>query len=92
LAEKQDNTWWWGLVIPGLAFAFLIYKFGFQQTWDATTHGVSPDHFYSDKKPIDCDYDTAPIGNKGCHYEEQKQTYNQGAAKSVYVHWLRVED
>jgi hypothetical protein len=47
-----------------------------------------------DKKPADCDWGHAPLGDKGCHYEKQVQIIRneRGIVTDVYVNWDKVPD
>jgi hypothetical protein len=41
--------------------------------WYAIKYGVKVNEVTVNKKPHNCDWDTAPMGNKNCHYEEEAQ-------------------
>jgi hypothetical protein len=49
---------------------------------------------FVDRKPYDCDWGTAPLGAKHCHYEKSVQTEKdqQGKVATVYVSWQKVQD
>jgi predicted small lipoprotein YifL len=34
-------------------------------------YNVNEDQVHGEDKPPDCDWDYAPLGNKGCHYERE---------------------
>ena len=38
---------------------------------------LNPDRITVEHKPHDCDWSTAPLGNKHCHYENMVTVYNQ---------------
>jgi hypothetical protein len=40
-------------------------------------YDIAEDHVLRSFKPIDCDYDAAPTGKKGCHYEKQVVILNK---------------
>jgi hypothetical protein len=40
---------------------------------------VSPENISIEPKPHDCDYNRAPLGDKGCHYEPAVTAYNAAA-------------
>lgn len=41
------------------------------------------------RKPIDCDWGTAPIGSKGCDY--QTSIYKDAEGK-VWISWVKTEE
>jgi hypothetical protein len=43
----------------------------------ATEYWVDADKVVVEHKPYDCDWDSAPIGSKHCHYEPVVTVYNQ---------------
>jgi hypothetical protein len=47
-----------------------------------------------DRKPTDCNWDHAPIGNIDCHYKKQVDTVENehGQVIEVYVSWVKVTD
>jgi hypothetical protein len=58
------------LCLLGLGiYAVLPYKY-----ICAIQCGVAVKDIFIEKKPADCDFMTAPIGNKGCSYERQVST------------------
>jgi hypothetical protein len=68
----------------------------------AAEYMVAPDKVVIDHKPYDCDWDSAPIGSKHCHYETIVVLYSQAGdvlkaseaanPAKVYVAWKKVED
>jgi hypothetical protein len=60
----------------------------------AWMYGTNGDHVHVQKKPTDCEWGRAPIGDKGCHYEKQVETerHGNGQLLDVYVTWQRVQD
>ena len=42
----------------------------------AISYGVSPDVVYIHRKPYDCDWGTAPLGEKHCGYAAVVEAYN----------------
>lgn len=75
---KSEGTSFWG----GFVICFLAYVlFGFA---DAAIHSkfrysiqysTDVEHVQKELRPIDCDFFSAPIGEKGCHYDVQATTY-----------------
>jgi hypothetical protein len=93
--EKSEVEEWIGRIAAALfigVIVFLVAKYGFNAVWYGTKNGVGADRTYVEAKPIDCDYDYAPLGNKGCHYEARETTYGEGSNKSVSVQWVKVKD
>jgi hypothetical protein len=35
----------------------------------AIKYSVNPSSVFIDRRPHDCEYETAPLGNKNCHYD-----------------------
>jgi hypothetical protein len=51
-----------------------IFWFGYYTPWWLHSYtGVAASHIRIFNKPHDCEYDTAPLGNKWCHYEPDLQ-------------------
>lgn len=86
----------WGVMPNSIRYP-LLYSF------------LTPAEFHNiqvDPKPHDCDWDYAPIGNKGCHYETNIACAKDAPlgkigvepekcsteAKYVYVLWRKVQD
>jgi hypothetical protein len=57
-------------------FAFVWWAGGWNQAWYTLQYGVNPSRIQVDAKPSDCDFMTAPLGSKGCHYAASVTTYN----------------
>jgi hypothetical protein len=68
------------------------------KTWYAVKNGVHADHVTVEKKPHDCDFDTAPLANKQCHYEARElvvtgeNSPNRDGSKQVMVSYEKVDD
>jgi hypothetical protein len=60
----------------------------------AFEYDVSSDYVFVEKRPKDCDWEHAPIGDKGCHYKKvvTPQKNEKGKVTSVYVSWERIEE
>ena len=71
---------------------WLVWSYGFNAVWYGTKNGVRGDQTYVETKPTDCDYDRAPLGYKGCHYEEREVTSGTGGNKSLHVQWVKVKE
>jgi hypothetical protein len=93
--EKSETEEWIGRIGAALIIgliAFLVVRYAFNAVWYGTKNGVGADRTYVEAKPIDCDYDSAPLGNKGCHYEARETTFGRRSNKSLYVEWVKVKD
>jgi hypothetical protein len=79
LAGAIGGFVWW--VMPDK------YAYSFQ-------YDVDLDNVFVDKKPKNCDWEHAPIGDKGCHYKKvvTPQKNEKDKVKSVYVTWEKVEE
>ncbi len=60
----------WGLAI-GLAIFVWISDMWFSKTRISWWYGVSTNQVTIEKKPPDCDFFHAPLGDKSCHYDSQ---------------------
>jgi hypothetical protein len=58
-----------GLSFAGVA-AYVYWVGGIGVVWYAVEYRVPTDKVYIDPKPTDCDFWRAPLGYKGCHYED----------------------
>jgi hypothetical protein len=54
----------------------------------AMKYDTSTDKVTLEDKPINCDFWTAPMGNKGCHYDRQALVNDD---KQVTVYYQRME-
>jgi hypothetical protein len=69
--ERRDNLWF-------ALSAFAIF-YGCTEAWHSKTkyavqYGVSYTQVTKSKEPHDCDWLTAPVGDKNCHYDPQART------------------
>jgi hypothetical protein len=65
--------------------------------WIAAKHGVSYGHVQIIDKPQDCDFMHAPMGSKGCSYQQQAVKVDDVLGSTplqsfVYVRWMKVKD
>jgi hypothetical protein len=66
-------------VVTGLlGFAFLAVSVVLLYLWLTPTsfllkrqYGLQSSHVLTEKVPTDCDFMSAPLGRKNCHYEQQ---------------------
>lgn len=64
------------------------YRFSPRVIWYAVEYGSGPNDIYIEPKPRDCEWDEAPRGNKGCHFERELIIYDltkRGTDGSVWV-------
>jgi len=86
MANHSDGTSVW---IFMLIFGWFAYSGAeaacHSKTRFAVQYGVDSGHVYKDKKPHDCDWFTAPLGDKNCHYdiESPKETVMTGTDKAT---------
>jgi len=63
------------LFIAGIGI--LIYGAGgINEAWYSVKYWVSPSIVHIGAQPKDCDFMSAPLGSKGCHYEADVAAYN----------------
>lgn len=66
------------------------------KSWYALDYEVPVERIEVDKKPHDCEFMTAPIGDKHCHYDAQvtvlKGSETSDGQKSLLVSYEKVED
>jgi hypothetical protein len=79
----------WAVVL--LAGAYWILKD--TDWWLVNVRYSNADSVYLEPKPIDCDKETAPQGEKGCHYVRRILEQKDGnKVTHVYGSWERVQD
>jgi hypothetical protein len=81
--KSNRSDFGWAMVIAIWWFAFL----GLSDLWHskmryAWSYDVSSDQVTIEKKPKDCNFFRAPMGEKGCHYDRQVNTVR---VKTVYL-------
>jgi hypothetical protein len=91
------------LFVAGASF-WVYWVGGINVAWYSLRYGVSPDRVHIDPKPRDCDFMTAPLGSKGCHYDEVVSAFNAAVVDAprsgrdtrkvdtVLVSWIKVND
>jgi hypothetical protein len=64
--------------------------------WRAFQRNIPPDRVTLAKRPHDCDFDTAPLGNKNCHYDTKIITLSSAetadAKPGLFVEYEKVDD
>jgi hypothetical protein len=72
MANQSDGAGGW---IVGLFVFWLIYQAAigawYSKVRYAAQYGVDYSHVYKDKKPHDCEWLAAPLGDKNCHYDAE---------------------
>jgi hypothetical protein len=66
------------------------------KSWYALTNKVPVERVVMEKKPHDCEFATAPLGSKHCHYDAKAfvipATENADGRRSLVVSYEKVED
>ncbi len=64
-----------------------------KQTYYATIYNVRPSRVSVSEEPQDCEWGTAPLGNKLCHYEKSVTAVKDDAGRNtdVVVFWTKQE-
>lgn len=92
-ALDEDNKFC-GMLALGIVVLFCMRHTDLRY---AIQYSVNPNQVHQSDRPVDCDFWTAPVGNKGCHYERvivRSDDVREGAwfaTDDVYVQWIRVE-
>jgi hypothetical protein len=106
-AEKDLGDWaiWLLLSIAALAVIwFLILPESWADPiWYGFKYDVGTDQVHVSAKPSNCDWNWAPMGNKGCHYDRVVTAYGANGAPIPYamqapyiqrveVNWIKVTE
>lgn len=92
--------------VVGLAIGFGLFYIPALWLWSMTPDAIKYPAYYGvryqiarshvlvSKKPTDCGWWHAPIGDKGCHYEKFVAVQPENGAPVSYVHvvWVRMQD
>jgi hypothetical protein len=70
------GLFWLAVVGTGI----YVYWFGFNETWYAWQYDVATSNVKVAAKPKDCDFISAPLGAKNCHYEPTVYVLNADGA------------
>jgi len=98
--RKLKETVGWAIaVLAILGIGSYLTNFGVSyRGWVAFNHNVELENVYEDPKPHDCEWDSAPLGSKHCHYESRVvQTYGQGnhvddRKIKFAIEWQKIEE
>jgi hypothetical protein len=82
-----------GTVVLGLIAAFVWWLAPDKYAY-AWKYSIDSGKVFVEKKPKNCDWGHAPLGDKSCHYDKvvTPQKGDNGTVTSVYVSWEKVED
>ena len=77
------------IVQEGAMWLFPESKVGYTMKYELADEKV-----IIDRKPHDCEWETAPLGAKHCHYDKavQTETGQHGKVTAAYVSWQKVQD
>lgn len=80
------------LLIWGAATAYDYYYY--PADYYAHKYNTDQRHVIIDREPHDCDFDSAPLGNKNCHYDKDvsAEKDEQTGVVTVYVTWDKVSE
>lgn len=90
------------LIVAALSALFVLlilcapYVFS-ESAWAYALRYNTPNQYVAiDRKPHDCDWDKAPVGNKECHFEKVVSVQEGAASVAhhtlVYVTWEKIMD
>jgi hypothetical protein len=81
-------------VIALCAAGLLVVLYWFDQSeYYAIINDTDSKHVYVERKPTSCDFITAPLGSKNCHWEKVVQTLKDDkGVVSVSVNYTKVEE
>jgi hypothetical protein len=65
--------------LGAIAVGIYVYWVGFNQAWYAWQYNVPSSKVLIPTKPKDCDFISAPLGAKNCHYEPKIWVWNSDA-------------
>jgi hypothetical protein len=91
-----------GLILGGLAFAVWWVIPDDWKIKYAVEYMVDTNQVVIEPKPHDCEWDTAPLGSKHCHYDRHEmrfdakgnpaQSWNEGPNDKIIVMWEKVSE
>jgi hypothetical protein len=87
------------LVAWGLAILLLLGGGGvlglrklWPERWYGMQNNIPIERVSVQPRPHDCDWGRAPLGDKGCHYEESVERLEDRDGPRLIVGWTRVTD
>jgi hypothetical protein len=95
--QSGSNTseWEWVfIIIVGTAVLYAVWDSEwFNKTrYSLANDDVTYEHVIVSAKPHDCDFMTAPMGEKNCHYKKEADKWANDGVQYLYVSWLKVMD
>ena len=92
MAHSSDADGWAFLFFLGGIVLWAVWDTEwFGKLWYATANKVKYEDVLITLKPHDCEFGTAPMGRKNCHYKAQVIVFND-APKEIEVDWIKVAD
>lgn len=89
-------AFWVAVVFLVLAALWPYVSLDPLKSWYAFNYGVPVERVSMDRKPHDCEFTTAPLGEKNCHYEARpyvlKAEENSDHRQSVIISYEKVQD
>jgi hypothetical protein len=89
-------VFWSGVFVLIVVGLWPYLSLDLTKTWYALTNKVPVGQVEIEKKPHDCEFDTAPIGSKNCHYDSKilvlEGTESPDRKRSVFVSYEKVDD
>ena len=84
----------WGVIGVGLLITAWPYlSLDPVKCWYALKNEVPADRIYIEKEPHDCEFQTAPLGSKNCHYTaKQYVERDENGKRSLIVAYEKVQD
>lgn len=91
--KKKSDSGGKALVVLTIVGA-IVWWFLPERIKVSVKYEVPEEHVFVDSKPKDCEWQHAPLGDKGCHYEKTVAPVknNAGHVTDVYVTWQKVAD
>ncbi len=84
-----------GIVLLVLVFALVeVFPLTPDSLRYSMYYNTESKNVYVGKRPTDCDWGHAPLGDKACHYEKKVTPYydQNGHVREVDVVWEKVQD
>jgi len=83
---KRIQGAFWLAVLLGVVI-WIVGWFFEPQWWFSLRYNVPYEQVTLNKKPHDCEYETAPLGNKNCHYEKEISAVRVGTSTDHRPIW-----
>jgi hypothetical protein len=90
------SVFWLGMAYLLIAVYWDYISLSPTRSWYALMNRTPVDHVTIEKMPHDCEFETAPLGSKHCHYQAQALVFpaesNADKKTSVVITYERIED